>query len=209
MTKGTNEVHDPAKWLKETNQKFDIFPYVYQFSLTDKVYISTIKNKSILNSCIQSATQKNNDTLAGDIQQEFKVTSKSAINQVKDELKWHLSNIFNKEVLVVKLNELWVNHQKATEYNPSHSHDGQFSFVIYAEISESIREEYKESFGNAKTRGLIQFNSQLTNDVMVFNPSKYTVLIFESSHLHQVYPFYSNETRISIAGNIADIIIDQ
>ena len=31
------------------------------------------------------------------------------------------------------------------------------------------------------------------------------ILIFESSHTHQVYPFYSDETRISIAGNIYEI----
>ena len=121
-----------------------------------------------------------------------------------------MSNVVRRQVSYVNLdNDLWVNYQKATEYNPAHSHIGQFSFVIYADISESIREEHKKSIGNAETRGLIQFNSQLTNDIMLFNPSKHTILIFESSHLHQVYPFYSNETRISIAGNVKGVTIDE
>jgi hypothetical protein len=201
-----NQIHDPKVWLSETNQEFGIFQYSYQFSLKDKIYVSTIQDKSIIDNCIQSATLKHNDYLAGDIQKEFKVVSTSVIGQVEHELKWHVSNIFNNSVSKIDLDDdLWVNYQKATEYNPIHSHIGQFSFVIYADISESIREEHKKSIGNAETRGLIQFNSQLTNDIMLFNPSKYTILIFESSHLHQVYPFYSNETRISIAGNIASV----
>ena len=209
MSNGTNEIHNPAKWLRETNQKFGIFQYAYQFSFKDKIYLSTIKNKSILDSCIKSSTQKSNDHLAGDIQQEFRITSNSTIHQVQEELKWHLSNICNKQVSYVNSDILWVNYQKATEYNPSHYHVGEFSFVIYADIPESIREEHKSSFGTAKTRGLIQFSSQITNDIMLFNPSKYTILIFESSHSHQVYPFYSNETRISIAGNIKEVIFDE
>lgn len=200
-----NQIHDPKEWLSESNQEFGIFQYPYQFSLKDKIYVSTIQDKSIIDKCIHSATLKHNDYLAGDIQKEFKVTSADVIGQVEHELKWHISNIFNNKVSQVNLNnDLWVNYQNSTEYNPVHSHTGQFSFVIYADIPEIIRQEHTQSIGNSHARGLIQFTSQLTNDVMYFNPSTYTILIFESSHLHQVYPFYSNETRISIAGNIVD-----
>jgi hypothetical protein len=201
-----NQVHDPKGWLEETGREFEIFQYSYQFSLKDKIYASTIQDKSIIDKCIQSATLKHNEYLAGDIQKEFKVTDNYVINQVEDELKWHMSNIFRNEISHINLkNDLWVNYQQSTEYNPIHSHIGQFSFVIYADIPETIRQEYKYSNGNSQARGLIQFTSQLTNDVLYFNPSKYTILIFEASHLHQVYPFYSNETRISIAGNISDV----
>lgn len=201
-----NQVHDPKGWLEETGREFEIFQYSYQFSLKDKIYASTIQDKSIIDKCIQSATLEHNEYLAGDIQKEFKVTDNYVINQVEDELKWHMSNIFRNEISHINLkNDLWVNYQQSTEYNPIHSHIGQFSFVIYADIPETIRQEYKHSNGNSQARGLIQFTSQLTNDVLYFNPSKYTILIFEASHLHQVYPFYGNETRISIAGNISDV----
>ena len=201
-----NQIHNPKAWLEETNQEFEIFQYSYQFSLKDRIYASNIRDNSIIDKCIQSATLKHNDYLAGDIQKEFKVTDSHVINQVEDELKWHMSNIFKNEIYNINLkNDLWVNYQQSTEYNPMHSHIGQFSFVIYAEVPETIRQEHTHSNGNSKSRGLIQFTSQLTNDILYFNPSKYTILIFEASHLHQVYPFYSNETRISIAGNINDI----
>jgi hypothetical protein len=198
-------VHDPEAWLKETNQKFDIFYYPYYFTLKDKIYTSIIQNKSIVDECIRHASVPANNSLAGDIQNEFRVTNTDVISQVEHELKWHVSNIFNNSVSISKidLDSMWVNYQKATEYNPIHFHtSGEFSFVIYADIPETVRQEHKQSFGNYKSRGLVQFTSQFTNQNMLFNPSRYTILIFESSHLHQVYPFYSNETRITISGNI-------
>jgi hypothetical protein len=198
-------VHDPNNWFKESGQEFDIFQYAYQFSLKDKVYASTLQDKSIIDSYVDSETLKHNNYLAGDIQRQFKITNQDIISRVEKELAWHISNVFKAPVSDIDLNsDLWINYQQATEYNPSHYHLGKFSFVIYADIDQSIREEHNQSAGNAKTRGLIQFTSQLTNDTMLFNPSKYTILIFEASHLHQVYPFYSNNTRISIAGNVKD-----
>lgn len=198
-----NIIHDPQAWLEETNRKFDIFHYPYHFSLKEKVYVSTIQNKSIIDECIQHATHAYNESLAGDIQNEFGVTNTDTISQVEHELNWHMSNIFNNTVSFSIIDsDLWVNYQKATEYNPTHSHSGEYSFVIYADIPETIRQEHKQSIGTSRRRGLIEFISQFTNNHMMFNPSKYTILIFESSHLHQVYPFYSNETRTSIAGNI-------
>ena len=61
--------------------------------MKDRIYASNIRDNSIIDKCIQSATLKHNDYLAGDIQKEFKVTDSHVINQVEDELKWHMSNI--------------------------------------------------------------------------------------------------------------------
>ena len=199
-------VHDPQKWLRETNREWDLFQYSYQRLLLDKIYVSTIKDKSIIDQCLNSANIKHNNELAGDIQKEFKVDDIDALQSVEEELKKHLYNM-GEHVNKLGLNgDLWVNYQQATEFNPSHNHTGLLSFVIYADIPEEIRKEYKNSpSGNTQTRGLIRFSSQFTNEGLYFNPSTYTILIFESSHLHQVYPFYSDNTRITIAGNIQHI----
>jgi hypothetical protein len=199
-------IHDPQEWLKETNREWDLFYYGYQRPLFDKIYASTIKDKSIIDQCLNSANIKHNNVLAGDIQKEFKVNDSDALQSVEEELKKHLYNM-GEHVNKLDLNgDLWVNYQQATEFNPTHNHSGILSFVIYADIPEEIREEYKNSpSGNTKTRGLIQFTSQFTNELLAFNPSTYTILIFESSHVHQVYPFYSDNTRITIAGNIQHI----
>lgn len=196
------KVFDPTKYLKETNQEWDLFQYGYQRILFDKIYTSTIKDKSIIDQCLNNANIKYNDNLAGDIQKEFQVDNPDVIAAVEEELKGHITNL-NENVTQLELDGLWVNYQQATEFNPMHGHDGLLSFVIYADIPEEIREEYKNSpSGNTQKRGLIQFSSQFTNESLTFNPSTYTIFIFESSHAHQVYPFYSDNTRVSIAGNI-------
>lgn len=198
-----NPPHDPQKVLNERGRDWDIFQYAYQFTMLDKIYVSILQDKSIPQKCIQLNGPAYNYVLAGDIQKEFKIDNKQVVDQVRQELTHHLSRVINQPVSNVDLNEdLWVNYQQANEFNPAHSHAGIFSFVIYADIPEEIREEEKEAHGNMNTRGLIQFSAQFTNDRLTFNPSTYTIFIFESSHVHQVYPFYSDNTRITIAGNI-------
>lgn len=206
----TSTAHDPHKWLEETNKEWDVFQYNYQFSLKDKIYFSTIRDKSIVDLCINSLGDSANNMLAGDIKEEYRVNSTEAIERTQEELKYHVSNITGGPINSVSLVnqavgelDLWVNFQKAYEFNPTHAHAGIFSFVIYADISEEIRQEHLNSYSHhSQCRGLIQFSSEFTNEAVYFNPSKYTILMFESSHMHQVYPFYSNNTRISIAGNI-------
>jgi hypothetical protein len=207
MISGT--AHDPQRLLEETNKEWDIFQYSYQFSMKDKIYFSTIRDKAIVDLCVNSLGDSANDMLAGDIKEEYRVNSTEAIERTQEELKYHVSNIMGPIDSVsifsegVEQADLWVNFQKAYEFNPTHSHGGIFSFVIYADIPEEIRQEHLNSYSNnSQCRGLIQFSSELTNNAIYLNPSKYTILVFESSHMHQVYPFYSNNTRISIAGNV-------
>lgn len=206
----SKKIHDPLHYLNENNLEWDVYQYEYSFSLKDKVYASTIRDRSIKRLSLNSAsTEPFNTKLAGDIQKENRIVCDNISEKVKKELSLHLSRILRTPInrVTIKIPErgyddLWINYQYPTEYNPSHNHSGLFSFVIYANIPESIREEHKQSYGNSQTRGLIQFHSEFTNESMSFNPSEDTIFIFESSHIHQVYPFYSDNTRITIAGNI-------
>ena len=209
MSKAT--VYDIKNHLEKTNRAWDIFRYNYMFGLKDKIHMSQIVNKDILDLCLSSDKEPHNKNLAGDIESEHRITNENAILAVSEELKIHVENIFQQKPFNISLmseykkNDLWINRQKKTEFNPAHNHSGVYSFVIYADIPEEIKQEYKDSIGNTGTRGLIQFHSEMTNDKLLFNPSTYIILIFESSHMHQVYPFYSDNTRISIAGNIHEI----
>ena len=45
------------------------------------------------------------------------------------------------------LSALWINHQKANEFNPPHDHDGKLSFVTYLQIPEELKQENKEYIG--------------------------------------------------------------
>mgnify|MGYP001097802480 CR=1 FL=1 len=203
-------IQDPQKWLDENSLEWDIFHYGYSLSLKDKIYASAIRDRSIKRLCLDNTPEESyNNSLAGDLEKEYRIDDDRIIKNVEQELCLHISRIFKKPINKLDLInpnshkiDLWVNYQNATEFNPSHDHSGVLSYVIYINIPESIRNEYKEAHGNSQVRGLIQFHSEFTNESLTFNPSEDTILVFESSHTHQVYPFYSDETRITIAGNI-------
>jgi len=202
-------VVDVNELLKKTDSNHFVESYDYASQFYDKIYISNIENLDIKDLCLNDFSTNFNHQLAGDIRNEFRVNNPEAIRAVEIELIDHLSKALNVKITDISIKapstpgyELWVNYQKQYEFNPTHSHAGEFSFVIYASIPEEIRNEHKNAHGNLQTRGLIQFNSEITSETKLLNPSENNILIFRSNHRHQVYPFYSDSTRISIAGNI-------
>ena len=139
----------------------------------------------------------------------------------KEEFKTHISRIYNRNIMDLsfanpdnarkKLNYsdyIWINYSRPMEYNPLHNHTGLLSFVYYPDIPEDIRNEWKNQTNNFGSRGCIEFVASRESDSMVLNPKKGDLFIFDSGHRHEVYPFYSNETRISVAGNVYGIMFD-
>jgi hypothetical protein len=186
---------------------YEVLYYPYFDDFTDKVYYSQLRNESIKDLCLSGTGQSFNHTLAGDIQNEFQVVSEEALKAVTEELYHHMDILYPNRIQSLDIEkDLWINYQKAGEFNPCHNHKGIYSFVFYASVPEEIRQEHLNSYsGNTQKRGLIEFHSARTNDFIDLNPKENDILVFENSHIHQVYPFYSNNTRISIAGNIRHI----
>lgn len=213
---GVDRIINVNEFLKKIDSNYFVGAYNYLSEFNDKIYMSNIENLAIKDLCLNDFSTNFNSELAGDISNEFRVNNPEAIRAVEIELVHHLRKALNLKVADVSFKDpgkpgynLWVNYQKQYEFNPTHNHGGEFSFVIYASIPEEIRNEHKNSHGNAKTRGLIQFQSERTNEFLLLNPSENNILIFKSNHLHQVYPFYSDLTRISIAGNVHSIWIEE
>ena len=51
------------------------------------------------------------------------------------------------------MSALWINHQKANEFNPPHDHDGKLSFVIYLKIGVWVSRtkfSYEKTFTGAR-----------------------------------------------------------
>ena len=71
------------------------------------------------------------------------------------------------------LSALWINYQKANEFNPPHDHDGKLSFVIYCEIPEKLKEENKKYKGRSCGPGGIQFYMAKEREMLLL-----TCLIF-------------------------------
>ena len=104
----------------------------------------------------------------------------------------------------LELNSLWVNFQKKNDYNPLHTHEGKFSFVIYLKVPENIFKTNTDS--NTKNAGKISFvYGQGTSDFdrthYIVTPYDKLMFIFPVSLHHEVAPFWVDETRISVSGN--------
>jgi len=111
------------------------------------------------------------------------------------------------------LESLWVNFQKQHEFNPPHDHSGVYSFVIWMQIPTSYAEQKKLPIcanSNADNH-ISNFAFSYTNTLgristFAYNMEKEAegyMVMFPSTMLHQVFPFYDNDgERISISGNI-------
>ena len=110
------------------------------------------------------------------------------------------------------LQNLWVNFQKKHEFNPTHTHTGIYSFVVWMRIPYLLEDE--ENYFPA-VKGSAQKTSRFTfhyNNILGMNSAfslpvdqgwEGTMLFFPAALTHSVYPFYtSDEYRISVAGNL-------
>ena len=108
------------------------------------------------------------------------------------------------------LMSLWINYMKAGEYNPNHHHSGQLTWVIYLETPdlEKERAEYK---GRSVGPGGICFHygdpqiPEWAIHTFGFVPQKGDMWIFPCLLRHEVVPFKSEGTRISVSGNLYHI----
>ena len=106
------------------------------------------------------------------------------------------------------LTALWINHQKAGEFNPPHDHDGKLSFVTYLSIPDELKKEHEEYKGKSCGPGGIQFvYGDGPRDCITYQsffPEEGDMFIFPAWLKHWVAPFKSNCTRISVSGNVHD-----
>ena len=110
------------------------------------------------------------------------------------------------------LGQLWVNYQYQNDFNPLHDHGGVLSFVVWMKIPTKSEEQHSIPIcANSNTPCASSFQFLYTNILGetcrgYFNMDpevEGTMLLFPSTILHQVYPFFNTgEKRISISGNI-------
>ena len=111
------------------------------------------------------------------------------------------------------LESFWVNFQKKHEFNPPHDHGGVYSFVIWLKIPTSYEEQRKlpiavDSNADNHISNFAFTYTDILGKVKTFayNMEKEAegyMVMFPSTLLHQVFPFYkSSGERVSISGNI-------
>ena len=160
---------------------------------------------------------KFNAKLAGIIKEEYAYRKKEIflpeISQVLGVYDQALQKFKNKpyeQKPEYLLNSLWVNYMKKNEYNPPHDHADNLSFVIFLDIPEEIKKEQKEYQGQSGGPGSLMFLYGEGNRQAItyqgIHPNNGDMFIFPSWVKHYVAPFYSDVTRISVSGNVADSI---
>ena len=120
----------------------------------------------------------------------------------------------NKHINIYKehpyfLKDFWVNYQYKHEYQPTHSHGGAYSFVIWLKIPTDYEEQNKDNTANTKLNSCfeIQYLNVLGEACMyryqLSKADEGTMLFFPSRLLHAVYPYYNcDDERVSISGNV-------
>ena len=105
-----------------------------------------------------------------------------------------------------KLHPLWINFQKAKEYNPIHSHPGcNLSFILYLEVPDAMLKEPRATTGAAPGHTGFMYGEDAYGFIThrIVRPSERTLLMFPSNLRHYVSHFDSpNVTRTSVSGNV-------
>lgn len=207
----------------EIEQK--IFPnYGYSISVLPENVLSAIKQE--INDLQTNLDSKNKiyKNLAGHLElqyylQESQDMLSPIILEMATEylLSWNYKNEILRnnpkvDVISFKLDSVWVNLQKKTEYNPLHDHTGIFSFVAWINIPYDLETEMKiPSVDSSNSPLATTFNFIYTNvfgevsALPFFAEKKHegTIIFFPSKLKHLVYPFLtSDEHRITISGNV-------
>ena len=184
-------------------------------------YLSDIIPSDVYGNLLTASDIDNNSTklkyterLAGQIEEEYYVKDNLPLS-FKQYIKLLSSEYFNLfplermgREMKVEITEAWLNVQKKYEYNPIHSHHGDLSFVIWIKIPYKLEDEFAMSNSKSSRRcwnSLFAFFTENKGMTPLYVNSQYEgkIILFKSSLLHQVFPFYSSdESRVSLAGNI-------
>ena len=104
----------------------------------------------------------------------------------------------------VKLDTMWINYQNKHDFNPPHTHRGSLSFVIYCKVPQKIFEE--QAVSNSQHAGKIVFQYGEQSTPLMANqypvtPYEGLIFIFPANMNHYVPSFWTEEERITVAGN--------
>jgi len=196
--------------------KYSYFgPVIGKYNVSNDI-IEHLKKKG------ESARQKNNDfrkNLAGLLKEEYYLEYEDKqyfVSVLKDTFFDYLNYYFNEfgcfvdcPIDGVGLDTLWINYMQKNEFNPPHTHSGNFSFVIYLDVPEIINEE--KTIARSPHPGSIQFiygqSARFLSTLHNFRPKTGDLFIFPAYLTHYVTPFKSDVVRISMSGNV-NISID-
>ncbi len=160
-----------------------------------------------------------NSTLAGHLTDQRGYTKEDKewfIKEFKPYVNWYIDGAMEwsglkfdprQHTTSFTLIDLWINYMKEHEYNPEHTHGGQLSWVIFLK-TPNVEEEQKAYKGTATPPGSIAFHygepqhPKWADHTFNYQPQEGYMWVFPAQLRHQVMPFHTEGTRISVSGNL-------
>jgi hypothetical protein len=184
--------------------------------LSDEEFLPILKEVKKIKSNMQKASPLNYG-LVGHIRHEYQLLDSHE----------HLSNLVlplitkfdleqkARQNIQYKSHIPWVNFQKKTEFNPVHTHNGAYSYVLWVNIPYNIVDEKNVMHYVPERANVVgTFNFHYTDIIgNIINHSlpvdktwEKRLILFPAELNHSVNPFYtSNDYRISVAGNFEEL----
>jgi uncharacterized protein (TIGR02466 family) len=186
-------------------------PVIYKNKVSEQL-------RQVIIDAAENSEIENNHLLAGNIDRE--VAFHMEVDTV-NELQEHLGDCLiqmgkvglyqppvDHELDGIELDRPWVNVQRKGEWNPPHIHAGDFSCVIYAQVPQELKDEWKHPTqrGRNPTGGMIewQYGQWAPHNNHTFGPippEEGDIYLFPAWLIHYVYPFTSDVERISFSTN--------
>ena len=215
--------------VDKENNKIDAFFHDQLLYISTKISSSDLKElKNKAKICLENQDKfsKANNVLAGNIEKELNLDE--SFEKILFPYSSYLANEFKniakdtsheqeksntkKAVSSWVYTSTWINFQKKHEFNPTHSHSGYFSFVLYIQIPYDLKEELKLQNcknSNTKKNSLFSFaytdiyGKLIQHALNIDKTWEGTMILFSANLNHEVSPFYtSDDYRISISGNL-------
>ena len=108
----------------------------------------------------------------------------------------------------LRADDLWVNYMKPGDFNPLHTHGGDYSFVLFLDVPKELKKEQENFKGTSFPPGSLMFEytqqakPQWATTGTQVTPETGDFYMFPALLQHWVCPFKSKVTRISVSGNL-------
>ena len=184
-------------------------PYVMKTKVPDYI-IKKLKTEG------KKAKESYNHALAGHLDNQYLYPTKvqkwfySEIQPIiqayrNGHCKFHGVDELNVEL---QADDLWVNYMKPGDFNPVHTHGGDYTFVLFLDVPKQLQKEQEDFKGTSAKPGslLFEYTQQArpkwaTTGTTV-SPQTGDFFMFPALLQHWVCPFKSKVTRISVSGNL-------
>ena len=108
----------------------------------------------------------------------------------------------------LRADDLWVNYMQPGDFNPMHTHGGDYSFVLFLDVPKQLKKEQENYKGTSAKPGSLMFEytqqakPRWATTGTAIKPQTGDFFMFPALLQHWVCPFKSKVTRISVSGNL-------